>query len=292
VPTTMSAAASVRGLSKRYGQRTVVDDVSFEIARGECFALLGPNGAGKTTTLEMMQGIRARSAGDIEVLGEDPRSAGRQWRCRIGVVAQSIAEGLDLTVGEMIAHFARYHACPRPDADLLATVDLGGSADVRVPKLSGGQRRRLEVALAVQGRPELLFLDEPTTGLDPVARRGFWMLVDSLCAAGTTVLLTTHYLDEAERLADRVGVIAAGRLVAVAPPAQLGAELRLATRIRYRVEGRPGQVSTTEPVTVLRALLAMHEDIADLDVRRPSLEDVYLTLIGADLDAGRVADEH
>ena len=292
MPTT-TAAAVVRGLTKRYGTRNAVDGVSFEIAIGECFALLGPNGAGKTTTLEIMQGIRTPTSGEVRVLGEDPRVAGRRWRSRIGVVAQNVARGLDLSVGEMVRHFAYYHARPTPTAQLLAAVDLTGSVDVRVPNLSGGQRRRLEVALAIQGQPDMLFLDEPTTGLDPVARRGFWTLIDDLRRAGTTVLLTTHYLNEAERLADRVGVIASGRLVAVAPPAELGTGLDLPSRVSYRADGRMESVSTTDPVPLLRKLLATHADLSDLDIRRPGLEDVYLTLIGADAasETAEVLDE-
>ena len=276
-------AVSVEGLVKTYDERRVVDGISFEVAPGECFALLGPNGAGKTTTLEILQGFRSRDAGDVRVLGVDPATGHRDWRVRVGVVAQSTPRGLELTAGEMLDHFARYHADPRPTAELLDAVELTGSAGVRVPRLSGGQRRRLEVALGIQGRPELLFLDEPTTGLDPEARRGFWTLVEQLRADGTTVLLTTHYLDEADRLADRVGVIADGSLVRLATPDRLGDGMDLPTVVSCRVDGEPVRFAVADPVPALRELLADHPGacLTHLDVRRPGLEEVYLALTGA-----------
>ena len=276
-------ALRVRGLVKRYGGRAVVDGLDLEVAQGEVFALLGPNGAGKTTTIEILEGVRKRDQGDVRVLGEDPAGAGRAWRARIGVVSQGEGTAQELTVREMLDHFAGYHATPRPTADLVAAVGLEEKAGTRVGRLSGGQRRRLAVALGVQGRPELVFLDEPTTGMDPVARRQFWELIRGLRADGTTVLLTTHYLDEAAELADRVGVVADGRLVEVAPPAELGAELRRQATVRWTEDGAVREVRTESPGPVLRDLLAasVHGDVPGLTVTRPSLEDVYLQLVGA-----------
>ena len=277
------AAVRVRGLVKRYGGRTVVGGLDLDVRRGEVFALLGPNGAGKTTTVEVLEGVRRRDGGDVAVLGEDPARGGRAWRGRLGVVGQTTGSGNALTVRETVDHFARYHAAPVPTRELLADVGLGDAARTRVDKLSGGQRRRLEVALGVQGRPELLFLDEPTTGMDPVARRQFWTLVEGLRARGTTVLLTTHYLDEAAHLADRVGVISAGRLVEVAAPADLGAELRRVATVRWLEDGGFREVTTPEPAAVLRDLVAASPtgDVPGLTVTRPDLEDVYLRLVAA-----------
>ncbi|MGY2127599.1 ABC transporter ATP-binding protein [Blastococcus sp. SYSU DS0617] len=275
------AAVTVRGLSKRYGGRPVLDGLDLEVRRGECFALLGPNGAGKTTTIEILEGVRPRDGGDVDVLGEDPAVAGRRWRDRIGVVSQGEGAGPALSVRETLDHFAGYHGSVRPTDELLAAVGLTESAAVRVERLSGGQRRRLAVALGVQGRPELLFLDEPTTGMDPVARRQFWELIRGLRADGTTILLTTHYLDEAAELADRVGVVSGGRLVDVAPPDELGAELRRESTVSWLEAGVRRRVSTEAPAAVLRDLLATHAEVPDLTVTRPGLEDVYLRLVGA-----------
>ncbi|MGY1773593.1 ABC transporter ATP-binding protein [Blastococcus sp. SYSU D00813] len=276
-------AVRVRGLVKRYGGRTVVDGLDLDVHRGECFALLGPNGAGKTTTVEVLEGVRRRDAGEVTVLGEDPATAGRAWRDRVGVVGQTTGAGNALTVRETLDHFAGYHGVPRDTAELLDAVGLTEAAGRRVDRLSGGQRRRLEVALGVQGRPELVFLDEPTTGMDPVARRQFWALVEGMRDGGTTVLLTTHYLDEAAHLADRVGVLADGRLVEVAPPAELGAELRRTATVRWREDDALREVVTPEPAAVLRDLLAAHPagEVPGLTVTRPGLEDVYLQLVGA-----------
>ncbi|HEV7210211.1 MAG TPA: ABC transporter ATP-binding protein [Blastococcus sp.] len=276
------AAVTVRGLVKRYGGRAVLDGLDLDVARGECFALLGPNGAGKTTTIEILEGVRRRDAGEIRVLGEDPATGGRRWRDRIGVVSQGEAAGQALTVRETLDHFASYHAAPVPTGELLAAVGLQESAGTRVVRLSGGQRRRLAVALGVQGRPELVFLDEPTTGMDPVARRQFWELVRGLRAGGTTVLLTTHYLDEAAELADRVGVVAGGRLVDVAPPDEVGAALRRHSTVSWIEDGARREVRTDAPAAVLRDLLAGPQaEIPGLTVTRPGLEDVYLQLVGA-----------
>ncbi len=272
----------VRGLVKHHGSRTVIDGVDLEVRRGECFALLGPNGAGKTTTVEILAGLRRRDAGEVVVLGEDPATAGRRWRDRVGVVGQTTGAGDALTVRETIAHYAHYHALAVEDLELLDAVGLTGMVRTRVARLSGGQRRRLEVALGVQGRPELLFLDEPTTGLDPVARRQVWTLLEGLRDAGTTVLLTTHYLEEAAHLADRVGVIVDGQLLQVAAPDALGAGLRREATVRWTERGATREVSTPTPAALLRGLLAAApaDEIPDLTVTRPGLEDVYLRLIG------------
>lgn len=276
-------AIRVSGLVKRYDGRPVVDELELSVDSGECFALLGPNGAGKTTTIEILEGIRRRDAGDVEVLGVDPRHGGRAWRGRIGCVSQSEALVPALTVRETVDHFASYHARPRDAGELLDAVGLTHKSTTRVGGLSGGSRRRLAVALGIQGRPALVFMDEPTTGLDPVARRQFWSLIDSLKEDGTTVVLTTHYLDEAARLADRVGVLADGRLVDVAPPAELGGALRDQTTVTWRERNLHREVATDTPSAFLRELLARDPDveIAGLTVSRPSLEDVYLRLIGA-----------
>jgi ABC-2 type transport system ATP-binding protein len=278
----VTPAVSVRGLCKSYGVRPVLDGLDLEVRQGECFALLGPNGAGKTTTIEVLEGVRRRDGGEVTVLGEDPAVAGRAWRARIGVVSQGEGAGQALTVRETLDHFARYTPTPRSTDDLLAAVGLSEQAGARVGRLSGGQRRRLAVALGVQGDPDLVFLDEPTTGMDPVARRQFWQLVRDLRAGGTTVLLTTHYLDEAAELADRVGVVAGGRLVEVAPPAELGASLRREATVRWREGGRWREVRSETPSVVLRDLLATtpHE-VPGLSVTRPGLEDVYLQLVSA-----------
>ena len=275
-------AVLVRGLTKSYGGRPVLDGLDLDVRPGECFALLGPNGAGKTTTIEVLEGVRRRDAGEVLVLGRDPAAAGRDWRARIGVVSQGEGAGQALSVRETLDHFAAYTSLPRATDELLAAVGLEEQAGTRVARLSGGQRRRLAVALGVQGRPELVFLDEPTTGMDPVARRQFWQLVRGLRAEGTTVLLTTHYLDEAAELADRVGVVAGGRLVEVAPPAELGAALRRVATVRWREDGDWREVRTGTPSLVLRDLLAAtpHE-VPGLSVTRPGLEDVYLALVGA-----------
>jgi ABC-2 type transport system ATP-binding protein len=274
-------AVRVRGLTKRYGAKVAVDDLDLDIRRGEVFALLGPNGAGKTTTVEILEGVRRRDGGTVEVLGEDPASSGRTWRGRIGVVGQSTGPGNALTVRETLDHFAIYHARPSDSAALLGAVGLADEADTRVDRLSGGQRRRLEVALGVQGQPELLFLDEPTTGLDPQARRSFWSLVEGLRSGGTTIVLTTHYLDEAAHLADRVGVIAGGRLLEVATPASLGEDVRREATVRWTENGGAREVVTSEPAALLRDLLAATPagEIPDLTVTRPDLEDVYLRLV-------------
>ncbi|MBN1091651.1 ABC transporter ATP-binding protein [Blastococcus sp. TML/M2B] len=276
-------AVRVRGLVKRYGDRAVVDGLDLDVHPGEVFALLGPNGAGKTTTVEILEGLRRRDGGEVRVLGVDPAAGDRTWRARIGVVGQATGDGNALTVRETLDHFAVYHSRSAGADELIAAVGLTEAAGTRAARLSGGQRRRLEVALSMQGRPELLFLDEPTTGLDPVARRQFWAVLQRLREGGTTILLTTHYLDEAAHLADRVGVIDAGRLADVAPPEQMGGELRRRATVRWREGSGVRSVVTTEPDVVLRDLLTTGPRVAlpDLTVTRPTLEEVYLQLVGA-----------
>ncbi len=265
-----------------YGRTHAVRGIDLTVERGEVFAFLGPNGAGKTTTVEILEGYRRRIGGEVEVLGEDPQRAGREWRERIGIVLQSSRLDPYLTVREQLELFAGYYRSPLPVEQVISLVGLDGKADERARKLSGGQQRRLDVGLALIGDPELLFLDEPTTGFDPSARRQFWDVIAGLRELGKTVFLTTHYMDEAQRLADRVTIIAAGSIVARGTPADLGARDSGATTIRYRAEGREVAVETTDPVKTLHELtgaaLAKGEDLEGLEVTRPTLEDVYLEL--------------
>ena len=275
-------AISVRGLRKSYGGRPAVDGLDLDIRRGEVFALLGPNGAGKTTTVEILEGFRQRDAGEVRVLGVDPARGSRAWRARIGVVLQSTGEFDELTVAEVVGHFANFYPDPDDPAEVIARVGLSGKARARTHSLSGGQKRRLDVALGIIGRPELLFLDEPTTGFDPEARREFWDLIRKLAASGTTIVLTTHYLDEAEALADRVGVIAGGRLVEVAPPAELGGREAAMATVSWRApDGSVQRVETDTPTAVVTELAARFGgEVPGLSVTRPTLEDVYLRMIG------------
>jgi ABC-2 type transport system ATP-binding protein len=272
-----------------YGRHHAVRGIDLEVERGEVFAFLGPNGAGKTTTVEILEGYRRRSGGEVEVLGEDPQGAGRGWRERIGIVLQSSRLDPYLTVRESLELFAGYYRAPLAVADVIALVGLDGRADERARKLSGGQQRRLDVGLALVGDPELLFLDEPTTGFDPSARRQFWEVIAGLRELGKTVFLTTHYMDEAQRLADRVTIIAAGQIVARGTPEELGARNARNTTIRYRADGREVALETTEPVKALHELtaaaLANGEELEGLEVTRPTLEDVYLELT-ASAEAG------
>jgi ABC-2 type transport system ATP-binding protein len=276
------AAVSVHGLRKTYGERTAVDGVDLDIPRGEVFALLGPNGAGKTTTVEILEGYRGRDAGEVSVLGVDPAQATPQWRARVGIVLQSVTDLSELTVAETVRHFAGYYPRPRDPDEVIATVGLTDSAAQRIRLLSGGQRRRLDVALGILGRPELLFLDEPTTGFDPAARRQFWDLVEDLAREGTTILLTTHYLEEAERLADRVAVIASGRIVEVAEPAALGGRREAAATVSWTdPDGSRRSVRTAEPTRTVTELAATFVgEVPGLSVTRPTLEDVYLEMVG------------
>jgi ABC-2 type transport system ATP-binding protein len=282
------AAITVHGLRKTYGSLQAVRGIDFEVLRGEVFGLLGPNGAGKTTTVEILEGYRRRDAGQVEVLGTDPATAGVDWRQRIGVVLQSSAMYETLTVGEMLRLFAGYYEESRPVDEVISLVGLEDKSDERVRRLSGGQRRRLDLGLALVGDPELIFLDEPTTGFDPRARRQAWDTIRGLRGLGKTIVLTTHYLDEAEQLADRVTVLTQGRVVASGAPAELTGAIA-ATEIRYQENGREVRLETDEPTRVLHELteraLAESRELEGLVVRRPSLEEVYLSLTEEE-DAG------
>jgi ABC-2 type transport system ATP-binding protein len=268
-----------------YGTTEAVRGIDLEVNRGEVFAFLGPNGAGKTTTVEILEGYRRRSGGEVTVLGEDPERAGREWRERIGIVLQSGRLDPYLTVRESLDLYAGYFRNPRPTEDVIALIGLEEKADERASRLSGGQQRRLDVGMALVGDPELLFLDEPTTGFDPSARRQAWDVIAGLRDLGKTVFLTTHYMDEAQRLADRVTIIAAGQIVARGTPADLGNRESGETTIRYRRDGREVALQTTTPVQALHELtgeaLAKGEELEGLEVTRPSLEDVYLELTSA-----------
>ena len=298
----------VSGLRMRYGSFEAVQGIDLHVRRGEVFAFLGPNGAGKTTTVEILEGYRRRTGGEVTVLGQDPRHGGPSWRARIGVVLQESEPEQDLTASECLRLYAGYYPAPRNVEETLAMVGLSDRAGAKASRLSGGQRRRLDVALALIGDPELLFLDEPTTGFDPSARRAAWDMISGLRSLGVTVFLTTHYMDEAEHLADRVAVIAAGRIVAEGTPATLAGREHAAAEIRFSLppgstpdelpepvknalagsDGCRVLVRATSPVSVLGPLIRWAEtrgaDLADLDVRRPSLEDIYLALTAARTD--------
>jgi ABC-2 type transport system ATP-binding protein len=273
---------SIEGLRMSYGETEAVRGIDLEVRRGEIFAFLGPNGAGKTTTVEILEGYRRRTGGEVRVLGSDPQDAGREWRERIGIVLQSGRLDPYLTVRESLELYAGYFRAPRPVAEVIELVGLEGKAEDRANRLSGGQQRRLDVGMALVGDPELLFLDEPTTGFDPSARRQAWEVIAGLRELGKTVFLTTHYMDEAQRLADRVTIIAAGEIVARGTPGDLGERERQATTIRYRADGRDVVVETEDPVRTLHELtgaaLQRGEPLEGLEVSRPSLEDVYLQL--------------
>jgi len=275
-------AIRVCGLRKSYGGRQVVDGLDLTIADGEVFALLGPNGAGKTTTVEILEGHRHRDGGEVSVLGEDPGTAGRRWRSRLGIVLQTATDAADLTVAESVRHFARYYPAPRDPAHVIDVCGLTGQAGARIRSLSGGQRRRLDVALGIIGDPDLLFLDEPTTGFDPEARRQFWTLVQRLSDEGTTIVLTTHYLDEAEALADRLAVLVDGRIRAEGSPETVGGRATAPATVSWTDANGAHEVRTPDPAAVVAELSAAADPaVVDLSVRRPSLEDVYLELIGA-----------
>jgi ABC-2 type transport system ATP-binding protein len=280
----MSSVINVRGLAKSYGSNQAVAGIDLSIAQGEIFALLGPNGAGKTTTVEILEGFRNRDSGEVTVLGTDPAlkgEAGRIWRNRIGIVLQSTSDAGDLSVRDTVAHFAKYYSNPRDVDEVVSAVGLTEKSKELIRTLSGGQRRRLDVALGIIGSPELLFLDEPTTGFDPKARRAFWALIEDLRKTGTTILLTTHYLDEAEALADRVAVINHGLIVEVSTPALLGGRATsLATVSWLGADGSKSE-RTDNPTALIKKLTESFKgEIPELTVKRASLEDIYLEMIG------------
>jgi ABC-2 type transport system ATP-binding protein len=279
------AAITVNDLRKSYGPHEALAGITFEIEHGEVFGLLGPNGAGKTTTVEILEGYRARDGGGVAVLGVDPQHADASWRERIGVVLQSSAMYATLTVREHVSLFAGYFEAPRDVDEVIALVGLDEKRDARVKTLSGGQQRRLDLALGLVGDPEILFLDEPTTGFDPAARRAAWDMIRSLRELGKTVLLTTHYLDEAEQLSDRVALLRRGHIVALGKPSELRGE-SVATEIRYGRDGQEVLIETHEPTRALHELTgqALEEgrELEDLQVRRRTLEEIYLELTGGD----------
>jgi ABC-2 type transport system ATP-binding protein len=276
-----SAAIEVRDLRKDYGPIEAVRGVSFEVDSGEVFGLLGPNGAGKTTTVEILEGYRRRSAGDVRVLGHDPAERDRDMQQRVGIVLQSCGFYPRVTVREAVEHFSKAYERPRDAGETIDLVGLGEKADARTKDLSGGQRRRLDLALALVGDPELIFLDEPTTGFDPAARRTAWGVVRALKELGKTVLLTTHYLDEAQALADRVAIVKEGRIVAEGPPDQLGPGSSR-YRVSYISDGSRVEHQTDDPTELLHRLtrdaIARGERLEGLEVTRPTLEEVYLEL--------------
>lgn len=275
-----SSAVHVRGLSKSYGRSQAVRDLDLDVDYGEIFAILGPNGAGKSTIIEILEGHRKRDTGQVRVLGEDPARAGRKWRARIGIVLQESSDFGMLTVLEATRMFAKCYGDARIPEELLELVGLATSSGLRVRRLSGGQRRRLDVALGIIAKPELLFLDEPTTGFDPEARRQFWDLIKVLAGDGTTILLTTHYLEEAAALADRVAVIADGRVAAVDTPTRLTAHMNLAATVRWVDDDGMHVEETDHPTELIRRRSADGAELAELTVTRPTLEDAYLRLIG------------
>ena len=283
----MNHAISVRGLTKSYRNGkgapiAAVRGIDLDVAQGEIFALLGPNGAGKTSTIEILEGYRQRDGGTLSVLGEDPAHTNLPaWRNRVGIVLQSTKDGADLSVLEILAHFAKYYSKPRDVDEVIAAVGLQEKRNARGEHLSGGQRRRLDVALGIIGNPELLFLDEPTTGFDPEARRSFWDLIRSLRASGTTILMSTHYLDEAEALADRVAIMNHGVIADCATPEKLGGRDREQVMIKWREGGVIHQELTDKPTELLRQLAArISGEIPELSVARPTLEEIYLRMIG------------
>jgi ABC-2 type transport system ATP-binding protein len=275
-----SSAVQVRGLSKSYGQLHAVRDLDIDVDYGEIFAILGPNGAGKSTTIEILEGHRKRDAGHVRVLGEDPGTASRSWRAKVGIVLQEASDAGMLTVSETVHMFANCYGKARVPQEVLELVGLGSLSDSRVRTLSGGQRRRLDVALGIVNMPKLVFLDEPTTGFDPQARRRFWDLIRLLAGDGTTILLTTHYLDEAAALADRVAVIAGGRVVAIDSPQNLIEHVSTAATVRWKRGDEVHVEETDHPTDLIRQRSKDGEELAELTVSRPTLEDAYLQLIG------------
>ena len=271
------SVVKVSALTKSYGDLTAVAGVDLEIQQGEIFSLLGPNGAGKTTTIEILEGFRKRSSGSVSVLGIDPNNGDSKWRNRLGIVHQNSQDAGELSVTETVSHFAKYYQSPRDFEEVISAVGLNEKRGSLIRNLSGGQRRRLDVALGIIGNPELLFLDEPTTGFDPEARRQFWDLIRSLQNAGTTILLTTHYLDEAEALADRVAVINHGKIIEVATPATLGNRQSAFAIVKWR----DGESEVANPTEFIKELSSKYQgEVPELQVIRPSLEDIYLHMIG------------
>jgi ABC-2 type transport system ATP-binding protein len=303
---TTEAAISIKGLKKSYDNFEAVKGIDLTVAHGEVFAILGPNGAGKTTTVEILEGYRKRSAGEVSVLGVDPQNATREWRNRLGIVLQDCEMQALLTVRESLEMYAGYYRNPRDVAETIELTGLGAKADARAGKLSGGQKRRLDVALALIGDPDLIFLDEPTTGFDPEARREAWTAISSMRELGKTIVLTTHYMEEAQNLADRVAVFARGEIVAEGTPEMIGGRDELPTRIQFKLPtriaasdlpldfrsgaetGEGGSIVTVETKSPTRTLNELTEwameravELEELSVNRPSLEDIYLQLTRA-----------
>ena len=274
----------VKGLKKNYGSLQAVRGLDLQIEQGEIFSLLGPNGAGKTTTVEILEGFRVRDSGSVSVLGVDPQIKGqesREWRNRIGIVLQNSADAGDLSVGETVEHFSNYYSNPLDVQHVIDSVGLSEKQGALIRTLSGGQRRRLDVALGIIGNPELLFLDEPTTGFDPQARRAFWSLIQQLRSDGTTILLTTHYLDEAQALADRVAVINHGQIVEVSTPTELGGRATAQATVQWRDGAQIKLEKTNNPTDLVTKLsTSFGGEVPELIVTRPSLEDIYLEMIG------------
>jgi ABC-2 type transport system ATP-binding protein len=274
----------VKGLTKSYGDVHAVRGIDLNIEQGEIFSILGPNGAGKTTTVEILEGFRTRDSGSVSVLGFDPGTKGhqsREWRDRIGIVLQTSADAGDLTVFETINHFSGYYSNPREVEEVIDSVGLQEKREALIRNLSGGQRRRLDVALGIIGNPELLFLDEPTTGFDPEARRAFWSLIKKLRSDGATIVLTTHYLDEAEALADRVAVINRGVIVEISTPTELGGRATSQATVQWRDGDHVKSEKTDNPTSLVSSLSARFGgEVPELMVTRPSLEDIYLEMIG------------
>ncbi|CAB4574675.1 MAG: ATP-binding cassette domain-containing protein [Actinobacteria bacterium] len=274
----------VKGLKKNYGALQAVRGLDLQIEQGEIFSLLGPNGAGKTTTVEILEGFRVRDSGSVSVLGIDPQIKGqesREWRNRIGIVLQNSADAGDLSVGETVEHFSNYYSNPLDVQHVIDSVGLSEKQGALIRTLSGGQRRRLDVALGIIGNPELLFLDEPTTGFDPQARRAFWSLIQQLRSDGTTILLTTHYLDEAQALADRVAVINHGQIVEVSTPTELGGRATAQATVQWRDGAQIKLEKTDNPTDLVTKLsTSFGGEVPELIVTRPSLEDIYLEMIG------------
>ncbi|WP_165067837.1 ABC transporter ATP-binding protein [Marisediminicola senii] len=291
--TASDPVVSVRDLRKSYGPAVALDGVSFDIERGEVFSLLGPNGAGKSTTIEILEGYRDRTSGEATVLGQDPQRGGLDWKARLGIVLQGTGESGSATVREQLRHFAGFYPHPRDVDEVIAAVGLEKQAGSLVRKLSGGQRRRVDVALGIVGRPELLFLDEPTTGFDPEARRDFWHLIRSFRDEGTSILLTTHYLDEAAQLSDRVGVIADGRLIDIGGVDEIGGADARVPIVRWRTGNTTHEVRTATPAIEVARIVEAGGGIEPegIEITRPSLEHVYLGMLAA-LEQGRSPREN